>query len=191
MSITLPFAGQEVRLRLADLDVLCEVLTRDEERLMLAVALDRAADADAEVVFSHPCGVVSLVGTVAPGAECAAFRIASQRTLVQRRDAFRVPLVTPARLRLPGGGGDDDEVQATTVDLSVRSARVLTSAQVEVDDCVTLELELDTAVLSLPGTVVRRDDGGFGMRFDPLSRAVDDQLSHFLTAEQRNRMKRG
>lgn len=184
-AITLPASGQEVRLRLAGIDRLCEVLTSDEQRLMLAVALTQ--EGEGEVVFSHPRGVVALVGRLQSGAECATFRILGQRRLAQRRNAFRLALVRSALVSIDGRPA----VDAVISDLSVRGVRLTVACQPPIEREVRIELDLDSYKLWVTGVVVRHEEDGFAVAFNELRRAEDERISRFLMDEQRRRLGRG
>ncbi|MDP9376353.1 MAG: PilZ domain-containing protein [Actinomycetota bacterium] len=183
-AITLPASGQEVRLRLADFNELCEVLASDEQRLTLAVALHQ--EGEGEVVFSHARGVVALVGRVQAGAECASFRILGQRRLTQRRDAFRVSLARSALVSIGGRAA----IEAVTADLSVRGVRLIVGCQPPLEREVRVELDLGGDKLWVTGVVVRHDHDGFALAFRDLQRPDDERISRFLMEAQRQRLRR-
>ncbi len=181
---TLPQSGQQVRLRTVEgLEAFCPVLARDERRVLLGV--EAPASDDAEIVYSHPHGVICLVGSIPPGAECVAFRIRGQRTLDQRRNAYRVALERPAQVRRPGGVMS----AVTTEDISVRGVRVLSDDPAAAGEAVTVTFPLADEPISLDGRVIRPDARGYSIEFEPLPRAVDDLLSRFVTDAQRRRLR--
>ena len=179
---TLPQSGQQVRLRTVEgLEAFCPVLARDEGRVLLGV--EAQASDDAEIVYSHPHGVICLEGSILPGAECVAFRIRGQRKLDQQRNAYRVALEHPAQVRRPGGLVST----VTTEDISVRGLRVLADVPAAAGEEVTVTFALAGELICLDGRVVRPDARGYSIEFEPLPRALDDLLSRFVADAQRRR----
>jgi hypothetical protein len=183
-SIVLPLAGQQVRVRAPGVSLVCSVVTSDAHRLVLSAQVDHV-DGPAEVVFAHSLGVACLTGHLVPLASGSEFRIDGITPLEQRRTAFRVGIAGPVRLTRRDGSVQDAELK----DLSVEGARVLSSAATPLADPVTVVLTLPDGELTVTGRVARVDDRGYGIRFDPLSRADETRLSRMLTAEQRHRVR--
>ena len=74
-------------------------------------------------------------------------------------------------------------------DLSVGGARLLGAMQLELDEPVILEIGLGEEVAKLGARVARLDEHGCGVRFGPVSPAVENRISRYLTDEQRKRVR--
>lgn len=182
--IVLPASGQPVRLRAPGLAVICVASVSDADRVTLSGAIEHAGG-PAELVFAHPRGVACLAGELMPGAPTSEFRIQGYRPLDQRRETFRVGVT--GRTRLTRGDRGTDEVDLK--DLSAQGARVASTTAMELGEPLTVALDLEGHEIVVSGRVVRVDDRGYGIRFDPLSPGDDDRLSRFLTEKQHRRVR--
>ncbi len=183
-SIVRPAAGQPVRLRAPGLAIICVADVSDDDRVTLSGAIEHPGG-PAELVFAHPGGVGCLSGELTSGERTSEFRIHAYRTLEQRRETFRVGLT--GRTRLTRGGESTYEVHLK--DLSAQGARVVSMTAMELGEAITAALDLEGSEVTVTGRVVRVDDRGYGIRFDPLSPGDDDRLSRFLTEQQRRRVR--
>lgn len=72
-------------------------------------------------------------------------------------------------------------------DLSVGGARLVGDLRTLLDEPLTVAIALGDEQVEVAALVVRVDDRGCGVRFEPLTRAVESRISRFLTDEQRRR----
>lgn len=103
----------------------------------------------------------------------------------QRREAFRVGLSGRARLQRATGETLEYELR----DLSIGGARLVGGIGLEVDEDVTIALELHDEELTVAARVVRLDAHGCGVQFGRLARALETRISRFLAEEQRRRVR--
>lgn len=183
-SIVLPASGQPVRLRAPGLAVICVADDSDAARVTLSGAIEHPGG-PAELVFAHPRGVACLSGELVLGANTSEFLIQSCRPLDQRRETFRVGVIGSTQLTR----GDRSVYEVDLKDLSPQGARVVSATAMELGEPVTVALHLDGRGITVTGRIVRVDDRGYGIRFDPLSPGDDDRLSRFLTEQQRRRVR--
>ena len=101
----------------------------------------------------------------------------------QRREAFRVGLVGVAHVRRRSGEVLSFELR----DLSVRGARLLGAATLDVDEALEIELPVGEERIVVAARVVRCDAHGCSVRFHSLSNAPESRIARFLTDEQRRR----
>ena len=182
----LPTATDHVRLKAGEVEVLAVVLHVSEEQVVFEPGIPGTGEA--EIIFSHPRGVMALHGTLGPvpGEESVALTIAGQRQLEQRRGAFRLATSCPVHVTRRSG----EVLTSRTGDLSVSGVRILDAVDLADDEVVDLEIELEArGPVKLLGQVVRRDDHSLGVTFRDLPRAVEMELSRFLTDAQRRRLR--
>lgn len=148
--------------------------------------LGESAAGTAELIYSHRRGVISLSGALAPlTREMATFTIESEQRLEQRREGFRVVVSCPAKVTR----ADGTVLEARTADLSVRGARFICAAVPEAGEPLRISLMIGERLIALTGTAVRLEDNAFTVHFDDMKPVVDDQISRFLMAEQRRKVR--
>jgi hypothetical protein len=167
-----------------EFETLAPVLTADESAVHLELA-DPAAGA-AEIVFSHPRGVISLTGTVAVHGDGAVFTIAETKRLEQRRGAFRLAVACPVHVIRADGG----RLEYRTADLSLTGVRILDASELDEDEELGLEIQLDEqGVVDVRGRVVRQDALSIGVAFFDVPSAADAALGAFISEAQRRRLR--
>jgi hypothetical protein len=180
-----PTATDRVRLRIGEFETLAPVVTADESAIRLELA-DPAVGGAAEIVFSHPRGVISLTGTIAAGGDGAVFTIADTNRLEQRRGAFRLAVACPVHVVR----ADGRRLEYRTGDLSLTGVRILDANEVEDDELLGLEIQLeDFGAVEVRGQVVRRDELSVGVEFSEVSSAADALLGSFISEAQRRRLR--
>jgi c-di-GMP-binding flagellar brake protein YcgR len=103
----------------------------------------------------------------------------------QRREAFRVGLPDKAIVQRAFGETASFELR----DLSVAGARLVGASRLELDEPVTITLGLHDDEVQVTAVVVRLDTRGCGVRFGPLTPAVENRIGRFLAEEQRRRVR--
>ena len=141
----------------------------------------------AEIVFSHPRGVISLTGTIAAiGGDGATFEITETRKLEQRRGAFRLAVACPVHI-IRGGGS---RLDYRTADLSITGVRILDAYELLDGEPLGLEIQLETrGVVEVRGRVVRRDELSVGVAFTDVPFAAENALGAFINDAQRARLR--
>jgi hypothetical protein len=179
-----PGLADRVRLRVGEQDTLARVVAVEAGVVRLEGEL--GATGDAEMVFSHPRGVIALAGGLAhgEGGELV-FTVTEQRRLEQRRAAFRLAVAVPLVVTRMSG----ERLEARSGDVSISGVRILEAAELDLDEHVEVAMdlgELDTVALS--GSVVRRDGDSRAVAFTAVPVWAEEQLARFLADEQRRRL---
>jgi len=183
-STPLPALGQQVRLRAADLSVICSVAASDARALTLSGPIEHPGG-PAEVIFAHARGVTCLSGELTVAAAGNRFAVERSQLLEQRRETFRVPVSGRTAVTREDGTMEYFELK----DLSVEGARVLSGTPMKLGEPLSLVLTLNGRDLGVSGRVARVDEGGYGIRFDQLARSDESLLNRYLVEQQRERVR--